>query len=158
MTKKRTRHAKCHPPRPGTPHRFPGTWAMNLRTLILLVSWRARRPHRNSYSGGLLLGIFLYSRYLSQRGKCPWLLSQQTCCGTHGFHRAPPLPQSCSSAGREGLPRLHPVSPPGIPPPTAWPSQLHSSGPTRKPRAGQEWTCVGHTLTGRPQVLCLSSS
>lgn len=61
-TKTQTRYGKVQPE-----HRLCLTWAMNLRTLILLVSWQARRPQRNSYSGGLLLGTFLYSRYLRER-------------------------------------------------------------------------------------------
>lgn len=56
-------------PVPGPKQRLSITWAMNLSTLILLVSWWARRPQTNSYSGGLLLGTFLYSRYLNARGE-----------------------------------------------------------------------------------------
>ena len=63
-TKTQTRYGKMQPE-----HRLCLTWAMNLSTLILLVSWQARRPQRNSYSGGLLLGTFLYSKYLCERGQ-----------------------------------------------------------------------------------------
>lgn len=90
------------------------TWAMNLSTLILLVSWQARRPQRNSYSGGLLLGTFLYSKYLRERGQqtsaprqahlwlfqwlpgssFPALRLQLGCCRRPALalHPLPPLP------------------------------------------------------------------
>ena len=63
-TKTQTRYGEMQPE-----HGLCLTWAMNLSTLILLVSWQARRPQRNSYSGGLLLGTFLYSKYLRERGQ-----------------------------------------------------------------------------------------
>lgn len=78
MTKKQRRYSKdqTQTPSPGPKQRLSVTWAMNRSTLILLVSWRARRPQRNSYSGGLLLGTFLYSRYLRARGRETFASSQ----------------------------------------------------------------------------------
>lgn len=67
-------------PGPGPQQKTSITWAMNLSTLILLVSWQARRPQRNSYSEGLLLGIFLYSRYLSGEEDRLLPLAVYTCC------------------------------------------------------------------------------
>lgn len=100
VTEKQTSYAKCQPlgpaPRRGS---LSITWAMNLSTLILLVSWRARRPQRNSCSGGLLLGIFLYSRYLSGEENKPLPPVRQTRCCASGSQVAPSPPR-CDAAAQ----------------------------------------------------------
>ena len=84
------------------------TWAMNLSTRILLVSWRARRPQRNSYSGGLLLGIFLYSRYLSERGNQPLPAAREASCCPSGSQVEPSCLEATARLLKGGCPGLQP--------------------------------------------------
>lgn len=103
MTKKQRRYSKdqTQTPLPGPKQRLSVTWAMNRSTLILLVSWRARRPQRNSYSGGLLLGTFLYSRYLRARGR-EMFASSQADLLLHQWLPGGPFPARCCSSAPGG--------------------------------------------------------
>lgn len=130
-------------PAPGLTRQRPSlTWAMNLSTLILLVSWRARRPHRNSYSGGLLLGIFLYSKYLSGEESNQLGLQPGGPAAALKAPRWPlPGPQAAAQLLQGDCPGPPaggplPSARPGFLPPTLRPSRPWAVGRAQQPQGG----------------------
>lgn len=118
-------------------------WVMNLSTLISLFSWRALKPQRNSYLGGLLLSTSCTPGTSVREDDKRLHPARQTCC-TSGSQVALSQPQGCISVLVGGCPdppahASHPRSFPGFLPPGLSPTKPLAAGPIQKPCRGAGW-------------------